>query len=196
VLLAAPGLAATPKTKPVKVTDTKGDNNALNDQGVGLPVPETATPVGFPGMDILSVTFETVFKGKVANDLKITLELEAAPFTQSAIYRVTGSLGGCDTIAIAYEKSPEGESAYIRSCDAAAAPLGFTDTPISAPKIDGAKMIFTIPYKMFEKSLPEVRAKLGAVFSNIGAHNRLVLVAVTVPQVDAVVSTSTFKFGS
>jgi hypothetical protein len=98
ISFAIPSHAATPKPQ---ITDPTGDGNAINDQGLGSPVPDASrtTPAGYAGGDIVSVLFQTVYKKvgtkKVANGFTVTLKLAGAPGPQTD-YRITAYTPTCN----------------------------------------------------------------------------------------------------
>ena len=213
VLPVVPAMAAN---KPVVINDTKGDANALNDQGftcitedpdICLPANKgvSTAPLSSNAHDIVSATLSTQFitkrqgtrKVQVPTNVIVVLQLGGAPAAGS-MYRVTGQYGSCATFFVQYSVSLDGvKGGSIRTCDPAAT-LGTVTNPLPTTKVSGNKITFTIPLTLLAK-LP-VPLKIGTVVSTLGAHVRLYLGTsatggVTVPQMDVIETTLKFTVG-
>ena len=184
--LAIPADAAT-----VKVTDVRGDANALNDQGFGgclitgfpfgipdlclpnVPNNNPTDPASYAAMDILSATVGSQKVGRRPVAMIVTMTL-AAPPTNGAVYRVTGDMtpdgDDCTTFLISYYRDPDGnKDASVRTCDSKAA-LGYSDATIPTPTVKGSKITWKIPYSALAKRPSPIRP--GMVLKNIGGHVR------------------------
>lgn len=185
---------------PTTVKDVTGDANAINDQGLCFAPPacgpnDTATPGSQAGFDIVSLTFGSTFKGKTPTALVVTLEYAGKPDETSTVHRVTAEdAAGCSTFLIQYYAEPTGNSSSLRTCGDPASPTALSlDIDLPMPKVDGNKLVWTIPYTLL-KGLPSP-LKPGGVLSGLGAHNRLAH-AVTAPVIDNVTSEATYKLGA
>lgn len=199
------GLAFGPQASAARapqVKDLPGDANAVNDQGLCILTAgcgignDNATPGSQAAFDILSVTVDTIFvkvgKKKVPSALVVTEKFAAAPSDNFTVHRVTGEIAGC-AFMLVYTADESGKSSHVRQCGEGTAGLS-RDTVAPMAKLGANSITWTIPFKTLLK-LP-VPVKVGQKWENLGAHNRLVPVAVTVPQIDQVESAASFKLGS
>jgi hypothetical protein len=90
IALAAPSGAAA---RRFHIADATGDANGINGQGIGLPLPSTATgPAELAGADITGIDLVNRFRGagkaRKASGFDVTLHL-AAPLQQGTVITVT-----------------------------------------------------------------------------------------------------------
>ena len=178
---------ALPKALVVK--DLAGDANALNDQGFGAPVPDTAGPADAAPFDIRNVTIVTDKAGTAATRITATLELGAAP-SPDGVYRVLSNLGGACFWFQATFLGGVADLSSIRVCGSGGGVNDFTDTDVPV-KVDGTKLIWSVPLKSFKSA----GLKPGAVLDGIGAESRLSQYAITAPRMDGLVSDAVYKVG-
>lgn len=177
-----------PAPKALVFKDLAGDGNAVNDQGFGVGPGGTATPADVAALDIRSVTLVTDKSGTAATKLIGTLELGAAPFT-SGLYRIEANLGGqCFWTEATFSPGGVLDGAAIRVCDDTTTGYTYYD---SAVKVDGTKLIWTIPIKSFKSA----GLKPGAVLDGLSADARLSEGAITAPSVDNATSDAVYKVG-
>lgn len=192
VALAVPGVANAAKKpaapKALVFTDLAGDGNAVNDQGFGLLPAGTATPAQVDGFDIREVKIVTDKAGSAASKIVVSLTLAGAPTV--GIYRVLGSVGGCDfwtEQSINPDASLDG--AAVRTCDDGTTGYAYTDV---SSKITGSTITWTIPINAFKSK----GVKPGAVWDSLGADARGNEVALTAPSVDSAATDAVYKIGS
>lgn len=131
----------------LRVADPAGDANGVNGQNAGLPVPSTSTaPAQLAGADIVRLDLSTVFKGKKAKALRITLRLSDA-VQQGVNYLVTMttsvSCGTSSTIQLGYQDT----GALVNSlalCQAAEAGGTSTDLGDAELGADGRSIVWTL----------------------------------------------------
>jgi hypothetical protein len=191
VALAVPGVATAKKPaapKTLVFTDLAGDANALNDQGFGVGPDATATPAQLDAFDIREVRIVSDKTGSAATKLTVSLKLAAAPTI--GIYRVLGSIGGCDFWT---ERSLNPNAALdtsaVRVCGATATDFTYTDV---SSKIAGDTITWTIPIKAFKSA----GLKPGAIWDTLGADARGNEVALTAPSIDGASTDAVYKVGS
>jgi hypothetical protein len=203
-LAAAAGLAvaafpahAASAPKP-QITDPAGDANGVNDQGLGLPVPSSATPIDNSGADITSVLFQTTFVTKkvkkktvkVPSGFTVTLNLSAAPAVQTD-FRVSATTAGCGSSgSVRFEYSTS-----VAQTGGSADCFGLTTNTAYAgvtTAVKGSAITWTVPIKDFP---------VGTVFSGLNASTRSVFsvphapVGLTAPQWDGAASGTTYTVG-
>jgi hypothetical protein len=187
---ALPGHAATAH-KP-QITDPVGDANALNDQGVGAPIPSASTgPADDAAADISSVTFASTFrvkkvKGKtvkVPTGFTATMKLGAAPVPET-FYRITAAIPSCTDLFIEYGTDVAEGGTNMR-CPALPGATG-TDYKLPDAIVKDSSIIWTIPVS----ALPA-----GTTLSTLHAETRFNPAVVTAPAIDEASSTATFTVG-
>ncbi|MCA1824637.1 MAG: hypothetical protein ABR520_06940 [Mycobacteriales bacterium] len=194
--LASASHAAPPAPKP-QVTDPAGDANAINGQGLqDIPSVSTA-PASVDSMDVLSVLYETygtVKGGKVvkADGFRVTMTLSAAPQSTGAVYRATGAAPDCSVFWFQYDLSPgAAPEGNLRHTCGVTDPTDLGTTIPLDVKVDGAKIVWTVPLKVLP---PPV--KLGSLIEGIGVDIRVNTSVVTAPAVDQAPETGVYKIGS
>lgn len=200
-VLVAALLAGDASAASVTVTDTAGDANGVNGQGVVAgPAENTATPGSQNGFDILGMTFSSTFTGKgktrAPKDLVIVVNYAGRPDETSSVHLVNiGASGGCDSpSSLLYFAGPLGKSAVMRTCTDGSDPTAtFHEVDLSAPKVGDKTLTWTISYKLLA-ALP-VPFKTGTSLTDLGAQSRYTH-AVNLPVMDLVRSTSSYKLGS
>jgi hypothetical protein len=192
-----PSHAATPKPQ---ITDPTGDGNAVNDQGLGEPVPNASrtTPAGYSGGDIVSVLFQTVFvkRGtkRVANGFTVTLKLAAAPGPQTD-YRITAQTPSCSAdvgqVRFQYDTVAAGADGGAQCFSTTATKLSPIKT--TSVTVKGTSIIWRLPASAVPK---------GTSFSDLAVSTRMVFPgspsprSATVPAVDTATSSKIYTYGS
>jgi hypothetical protein len=189
----ATSASAAPNT--LTLTDTKGDANAINGQGLQPGLGDNAGPVQKSDSDIVSVTLASTgvtkkVKGKssfTCTGFTAVMEL-AAPAGSASVYRVLGGgVVNASQFWLQYSNSPTGITTTIRHNDGAA-----KTTPLATPaKLDGNKILFTVT----EKDLKAAGEKLATFkMSGLGADARTSNGAATVPSWDNIDEDETKSF--
>lgn len=192
-----PAHAAAP-FKTVTITDTAGDANGLNDQGIAPPTPGTATPSDYSAGDIVSIAWTTLGKKTKPAGFKVVMTLAAAP-SAGTIYRVTTATGDCSTFWLNYTAYPDGptKATLQHNCP------GFTSTsttggtesdPVDAA-VSGSTITWTVPSSVLPKSI-----KKGTAISSLSGETRFMLGTsasggLTVPVIDHAAGDGIFTYG-
>ncbi len=191
-LLLATGASAAPNS--LKLTDVKGDANAINGQGVVRGLGDRSGPIQKADADIVSVTFastgttKTVKRKKVFTCTGFTATMElAAPAGSATVYRVLGSgVVNSSLFWLQYNNAPTGRTTTIRHNDGSS-----KTTPIADAKLDGNKIVFTVT----EKDLKATGEKLAKfTMGGLGADVRTSTGVVTVPSFDSIDTDDTKSF--
>lgn len=188
---ALPGHAAT-APKP-QITDPSGDANAVNDQGVGAPIPSASTgPADDAAADISSVAFTSTFKIKKVKGKKVkvptgftaTMKLGAAPVPET-FYRITTSIPSCDSLFIEYGTDVATGGTAMR-CPAL--PGGDeTDYTIPDAVVKANTIVWTVPVAALSA---------GTTLSALHAETRANPAIITAPAIDiSDGGTATFTIG-
>lgn len=171
-------LSASAATKPLALTDTAGDANAVNGQSVVAGQNGQAGPGSQAGKDILSLTMAPL-PGKKCSGYTAIVELAAAP-TSNTVYRVLGTTAtNASLFWLQYDNNPVGgTTSRLRYNDGSGAKFVDLATPV---KVDGSKLVFTV----LEKDLKGASEKLAAVKIDApGVDVRTSTGAATVPSWD------------
>ncbi|MGN6475511.1 MAG: hypothetical protein ACTHK4_17960 [Mycobacteriales bacterium] len=186
--VALPSSAAAPRAQ---ITDPKGDANGLNDQGLGVPVPSTSTPVDDSGADIVSVLFQSTFvtkaHKKVPSGLTITLTLAAPPVPEH-IYRVTANGSTCSGNQLFFE--------YATTVGAS--PPGDARCPGTVKSTDVAVTSVIAKLNTITWTVPlSASIRKGERLTGLGADVRVELTkpGVTAPAIDEATGTASFVVG-
>ncbi len=125
------------------------------------------------GLDILSVTYSTLGKGKgkayVPSTLVASMTLSAAPVKQAGVgYEVAAQVEGCGDVVFSYTPGTVasavlGEALLFLGCGGAADPTG-SDSQILTPKFDITGS--TLTWSMALKALPK-QVRAGAVLTQL-----------------------------
>jgi hypothetical protein len=190
-----PSHAATAKPQ---ITDPVGDGNAVNDQGLGAPVPSQTTPSEYAGGDIVSVTFQTLFvkRGtkRVANGFTVTMKLAGPPGPQTD-YRITAHTPTCSADVGEVRFQYDSLAAGARGGAQCYSTTATTPSPIKTKSVvvKGSTIIWTLPANAVPK---------GTSFADLGASTRMVFPgspsprSATVPAVDVAGSSSIYTYGA
>jgi hypothetical protein len=208
-LLIVAAVSATPAlaggklaaSHPLSWTDTAGDANAINDQGLPAPVPgDNSGPAQWDAADIVGVTFARIDDGKKVLGLTVTMKLSGAP-SQGVLYRVTGAAGACSTFWFQYNWTAGGTGAPTlrHNCvESGSATAAVSDT-VSIP-IDGKAVGNSIVWTLLVKQLPP-GVKIGSVITPdqgevrgiLGAANESLITAPVIDQTPT--QTAAYKIG-
>ena len=202
-VVATPALAGAKlaPSKPLAWTDTAGDANAVNDQGLPVPVPgDNAGPAQWDAADITGVTFARLDDGKKVLGLTVTMKLSGAP-SQGQLYRVTGAAGACSIFWFQYSWTAGGAGAPTlrHNCAPSGSPTGAVSDTVSIP-VDGKAVGSSIVWTLLLKDLP-AGVKLGSVIAPTLGEVRVIVGAagtsgVTAPVIDQTpTQTSAYKIG-
>jgi hypothetical protein len=167
-------LSASAATKPLVLTDAKGDA-FLNDQGTGTF--GSASGPSQDSKDIVSLTLAPL-PGKACTGYTAVVELAGAP-SSNTVYRVLGTTAKNTSLFwLQYDNNPvNGTRTLLRFSD------GTSQTvPLSTPaKVDGGKIIFTV----LDKDAKAAGEKLASLKINApGVDVRTSTGALTVPSYD------------
>ncbi len=183
VAASSPAFAAAAKKPappvPVKITDPAGDGNALNDQGLGLPVPSASTPVQVAGADVTAISWTTLAKlttvrGKkvyVPTGLQVKMTLSAAP-QANVIFRVTASAGDCSIFWFNYSKFVDGGTSATLQHDCPGfvkknAASSSESVPVDSIVTDANSITWTVKSKSIPSSV-----KVGTKLTEVGGQSR------------------------
>ena len=155
VLALSSALALTPGASAAEpqVTDLAGDANFLNNQGyTQVPAPHSNTsPAGSQGYaDVLSVLWE-----KTGSDVRVTANFTAPPAPPaptSLVYRMLGTSGEtCPFVGVVWYSKKSSDPGIPKAAvrDNCTGTTVLTEVP--EPKIDGTKIIWTVPLDKFPK---------------------------------------------
>ena len=192
-VVALPGHAAT-APKP-QITDPSGDANAINDQGLGSPVPSVPSvstgPADDSAADISSVTFASTFKVKkvkgktvkVPTGFTVTMKLGAAPVPET-FYRITAAIPSCTDLFIEYGTDVAAGGTAMR-CPALPGATG-TDYSVPDAVVKDSTIVWTIPVS----ALPA-----GTTLSTLHAETRFNPAVITAPAIDVASGSATFTVG-
>lgn len=168
-------LSASAATKPLVLTDPKGDA-FLTDQG-------TATFGSVPGpsqdsKDVVSLTLAPL-PGKTCTGYSVVLELAGAP-SSNTVYRVLGTTAKNTSLFwLQYDNNPvNGTRTQLRYSDGTS-----VSVPLTTPaKVDGSKITFTV----LEKDVKAAGEKLASLtIAAPGVDIRTSTGAATVPAHDS-----------
>ena len=154
---------------PVVLTDTVGDGNALNNQGVGPKHVEVATaPASYGALDFTRITLRSMGAGRACKGFTVAMEF-AAPVDPSvpAIYRLQGQADGNTIFQIYLDNAVgHGSSAVVRH----GAEGDDVTTPLrTRARISGNTILFTVT----PADLKVFRARGGTLIANLSADTRL-----------------------
>lgn len=175
---AAPGYAA--KAHKPQITDPAGDANGVNDQGIGAPIPSTATPADDSAADMTSVAFASTFKikkvkgktVKVPTGFTVTMKLGAAPVPET-FYRITVAIPSCEDLFLEYGTDVAAGGTAMR-CPAL--PGGDeTDYTIPDAVVKSNTIVWTVPVAALSA---------GTTLSSLHAETRANPAVVTAPAID------------
>ena len=181
--LVAPSDAASPKlakAKKLVVKDAVRDANGLNSQFGILPVvpPVPASSASLKQADIVSFSLGRKDNGTKVLALVGTMTLTSAP-EAGVDYRIRMIAPGCTTYMLELERSPLGDSAYLRNtCSAGATPGSAAFDPIDAV-VSGDTITWTVPISALSGDV-----KLGSVLSVTGAQTSGAPGAAIFPTID------------
>lgn len=171
-------LSASAATKPLVLTDQKGDANGIHDQGTGTFGNGTATPVSDSAKDFVSLTLAPL-AGKKCTGYTAVIELAGAP-SANTVYRVLGTTAKNSSLLwLQYDNNPvAGTTSRLRWNDGSGAL--FTDLATPA-KVQGSKITLTV----LEKDRKAAGEKLaGMKVDAPGLDARSSTGAATVPSYD------------
>lgn len=172
VSAAALALSASAATKPLVLTDAKGDANAVHGQNAVAGQNGQPGPGSQNSKDILSLTLAPL-PGKACTGYTAVVELAGAPSTNT-VYRVLGTTGVTTSWWwLQYDNNPVGgTTSRIRYTEGTSAKFVDLSTPV---KVDGSKLTWTVLAK-------DVKA----------ANENLTSLKIAAPNVDIRTSTGVF----
>ena len=163
--LAAAALPSSAASKTALViADPEGDANFSGLHG-GAPIPSQQN------MDLVTVTFDTVKKGKVATTLRIDLQVATAPNElPTASYGVIATHSVCGQMRLQIYYGPDGAQTYgdLAACGSNTDPTSTNAEQHAiefSPKVDGNVLRLEIPLKLMPKEF-----KVGTVLDGISAY--------------------------
>lgn len=192
-----PAHAAAP-FKTTTITDTTGDGNGLNGQGLVDGAPSQSTPSDYSGGDIVSVAWTTLGTKAKPAGFKVVMTLAGAP-SPATIYRVTTETKDCSVFWLTYTVYADGptKGTLQHNCPGFTA-AGATSTSESddlAPTVKGSTITWVVPASLVPKAV-----KPGTAVSNLSGETRFMAGAsvrggATVPVIDGAAGAGTYTYG-